>query len=217
MSLGFMPKRALLNDVNPHLINFYDQIRKGLHVETDLINDEQTYYQYRAEFNTLARSGAHTTQKAAELFYYLNRTGFNGLCRFNQKGEFNVPKGSYKKIEYVRNFDALQKVFKQWRFSAQDFEDLVLLRDDFVYADPPYDVPFTTYSQDGFSWDDQVRTAAWLAKHTGPVLLSNQATPRILELYASLGYTINLLDAPRRISCNGDRTKAKEVLATRNI
>jgi DNA adenine methylase len=62
-----------------------------------------------------------------------------------------------------------------------------------------------------------VRTAEWLARHKGPVILVNQATPRIRELYGSLGYDIRLLEAPRRISCNGDRTPAQEILATRNV
>ena len=89
--------------------------------------------------------------------------------------------------------------------------------DDFVYADPPYDVEFRQYAPGGFSWEDQVRTAECLAAHPGPVMLSNQATPRILELYESLGYTLRLLDAPRRISCDGNRTPAREVLALRNL
>ena len=92
-----------------------------------------------------------------------------------------------------------------------------LRTDDFVYADPPYDVPFTQYAQRGFSWEDQVRTAAWLARHPGPVVLSNQATARIVRLYRRLGFTLRYLDAPRRISCTGDRTKAREVLALRNL
>jgi DNA adenine methylase len=82
-----------------------------------------------------------------------------------------------------------------------------------VYADPPYDVEFTTYSAGGFSWDDQKRTARFLAAHPGPVVISNQATPRIIELYEELGFELNYLDAPRRISCTGDRTAAREVLA----
>ena len=80
-----------------------------------------------------------------------------------------------------------------------------------------YDIEFTQYSKDGFNWDDQVRTAEWLAKHPGPVVLSNQATKRIVKLYKSLGYELTKLDAPRRISCTGDRSVAKEVLALRNI
>jgi hypothetical protein len=59
--------------------------------------------------------------------------------------------------------------------------------------------------------------AAWLARHKGPVILVNQATPRIQQLYGQLGYDLRFLDAPRRISCDGDRTPAQEILATRNL
>jgi DNA adenine methylase len=62
-----------------------------------------------------------------------------------------------------------------------------------------------------------VRTAEWLAHHKGPVILVNQATPRIKELYRQIGYDLRFLDAPRRISCNGDRTPAQGILATRNL
>ena len=55
--------------------------------------------------------------------------------------------------------------------------------EDFVYADPPYDVEFTQYSREPFSWEDQERTAVMLARHRGPVVLVNQATPRIARLY----------------------------------
>jgi DNA adenine methylase len=48
-------------------------------------------------------------------------------------------------------------------------------------------------------------------------MLSNQATARIVELYSSLGFTLRFLDAPRMISCTGDRTPAREVLAVRNL
>ncbi len=61
-----------------------------------------------------------------------------------------------------------------------DFESVPLRADDFVYADPPYDVEFTQYSKEVFGWDEQVRTAEWLAKHKGPVILSNQATDNIV-------------------------------------
>ena len=49
------------------------------------------------------------------------------------------------------------------------------------------------------------------------MILVNQATPRIGDLYRKLGYELRFLDAPRRISCNGDRTPAQEILATRNL
>lgn len=215
--LGLMPDRAILNDVNPHVINFYQWLKRGLVSDVPMENDEQVFYQNRERFNALLRLGTQDSAESAGLFYYLNRTGFNGLCRFNRSGEFNVPFGKYKRINYTRDFSVYSEGFADWSFTLSDFEAVPLLKGDFVYADPPYDVEFTQYSQGGFPWDAQVRAAEWLARHRGPVVLSNQATARIISLYRKLGYALTMLDAPRRISCTGDRTPAKEVIATRNL
>ena len=217
VTLGLMPARALLNDINVHLINFLQWVRKGLVIEIPMENDEALYYHYRVRFNRLIDEGKEKSSEAAALFYYLNRTGYNGLCRFNQKGKFNVPFGRYDNINYVRNYQSYKDAFQQWEFSCIDFEQLPLQEDDFIYADPPYDVEFTHYSQNGFSWDDQVRLAKWLARHPGPVVVSNQATGRIIKLYQEQGFRLLLLDAPRMISCTGDRTPAKEVLALKGL
>lgn len=215
--LGLRPARALLNDINPHSINFYRWIKAGLYVDIEMVNDATLYYAHRRWFNTLIREGRENSKEAAELFYYLNRTGYNGLCRFNSKGEFNVPFGKYKTINYARDFTPYLGAVANWDFLTGPFEDVPRERDDFIYADPPYDVEFTQYSKEGFSWDDQVRLAEWLALHPGPVVLSNQATERIIRLYESLGFVLRFYQAPRRISCTGDRTPAREVLALRNI
>jgi DNA adenine methylase len=180
-------------------------------------NDEPLFYAHRERFNQLLRDGMAHSAEAAGLFYYLNRTGFNGLCRSNRLGEFNVPFGKYSRIGYTRDFSAYRDVVAAWTFTNTDAEAMRLTQSDFVYADPPYDVEFTTYSKDGFSWADQERTALWLTRHEGPVILVNQATARIESLYRKLGYTVQFLKAPRRISCTGDRTPAREILATRNI
>ena len=217
VTLGLVPERALLNDANPHLINFYRWLQRGLTADLKMENNERLFYRHRTRFNELVADGQEDTAEGAALFYYLNRTGFNGLCRFNSKGEFNVPFGKYARIGYTHDFMQYKDAFQDWKFTHSDFETIRLARNDFVYADPPYDVDFTTYSKGGFSWEDQVRTAEWLARHKGPVILVNQSTPRIGELYRKLGYDINFLDAPRRISCNGDRSPAQEILATRNL
>ncbi len=99
---------------------------------------------------------------------------------------------------------------------SADFQEVPLQPGDFVYADPPYDVQFTQYARENFSWNDQVRLATWLAQHPGPVVLSNQATDRIMDLYRDLDYELIEVNAPRMISCTGDRTPAREVLAIRN-
>jgi DNA adenine methylase len=217
VALGLMPESALLNDINPHLINFFRWVSKGLEIEIDMRNDKELYYAHRTRFNQLIEQGLAGTKEAAELFYYLNRTGYNGLCRFNKKGRFNVPFGSYKTINYIRNFSPYRRLFSNWEFMCADFQGIPLRPDDFVYADPPYDVEFTQYSKEGFSWEDQVRLAQWLADHPGPVILSNQATNRIVRLYTDLGFSITYLYAPRMINCTGDRSRAKEVLAVKGV
>jgi DNA adenine methylase len=217
MALGLEPQTALLNDINQHLINFYLQLQKGLQVTIKTENCEPSFYAHRERFNKLIRQGKSATVEAAQLFYYLNRTGYNGLCRFNRSGEFNVPFGRHTTINYLRSFQSYKGTFCAWSFTRVDLESVRLEAEDFIYADPPYDVEFTSYSAGGFSWADQVRTAEWLAKHSGPVVLSNQATPRIVKLYKRLGFKLQFLEAPRRISCNGDRTTAPEVLAIKGI
>jgi DNA adenine methylase len=217
MALGLRPERAVLNDANPHLINFYRWVQSGFAVRIPLENSAATYYQHRERFNALVAAGEASSQEAAGLFYYLNRTGYNGLCRFNRDGRFNVPFGRYAAIRYQRDFAQYQPVFKNWTFTSGDFETVAVHPEDFVYADPPYDVEFTQYASDAFRWTDQERTAAWLAYRPCPVVLVNQATDRIERLYRQLGFSIAFADGPRRISCSGDRSPAREIIATRNL
>ena len=217
VSLGLNPGHALLNDINPHPVNFYRQLQRGLEIKIAMQNDRELFYRHREEFNRLIDSRRHNTKKAASLFYYLNRTGYNGLCRLNRSGLFNVPFGRYRRIQYRRDFTEYKSTLSEWEFCYGDFEDIPLEATDFVYADPPYDVEFRQYSANGFEWESQVRLAQWLSRHQGPVVLSNQATDRVKKLYRQLGFQLRYTDAPRLISCNGDRTPAKEVIATRNL
>ena len=216
-ALGLRPQQAVLNDINPHLINFYTRLQLGLEITIEMKNEAESFYRHRSRFNKLIEEGEWQSAEAAQLFYYLNRTCFNGLCRFNQSGEFNVPFGQHKSIAYATDFSLFKPAFENWLFTNSDMESLPVQPQDFIYADPPYDVEFTTYSAGGFSWDDQVRTAEWLATHSGPVVLSNQATARVVKLYKKLGFKIDYLAGPRRISCTGDRSAAREVLATKGL
>lgn len=217
VSLGLDPKEAVVNDINPHLINFYRHIQNGLVIDIELLNDRDFYINARGEFNNLIATGQQDSKLAAILFYYLNRNGFNGLCRFNKKGFFNVPFGAYKTVNFQKDFLNYQKTLSKWTFSSKDFEEVPIKPNHFVYFDPPYDVEFTSYSSGGFNWDDQVRLANYLASYNVPMVGSNQATPRILKLYSDLGFTVETVLAPRRVNCTGDRTPAKEMLATRNL
>lgn len=216
VALAFRPRKAILNDINTPLIHFLKSLKRGLVCSTSFKNNEKFYYKMRKQFNDLLSQKTFST-RTAELFYYLNRTAYNGLCRFNSKGGFNVPFGRYKKINYKKDFLEYKACFKSWKFSSLDFEKLNLHTEDFIYADPPYDVEFTKYSPQDFSFEDQKRLAVFLSCHKGPVILSNQATPRIKKLYRHLGFKLRFLFAPRRISCNGDRKLAREILVLRNV
>lgn len=217
LPLSLRPAHALLNDPSPHLINFYRWLQRGLIVEIELRYDRALYDRHRRRFNQLIHAGAADSVEAAGLFYYLNRSCFNGLCRFNRRGEFNVPFGRYQQVRYRTDFTSYVAALAGSSFSCGDFSVITLRPDDFVYADPPYDGAFTAYTPGGFSWADQQRLAHWLAGHPGPVVASNQATERILDLYAALGFTIETLSAPRRIAANGDRSPACEMLASRGL
>jgi len=217
VALGLRPRRALLNDVNPHLINFYSWLQRGLTVSETLLNDRDAYYRARKRFNELILAGKADSEEAAVWFYYLNRTGFNGLCRFNRSGEYNVPFGSYKTVNYVTDFGQYKDSLENWVFSCGDFSEVRVEAGDFVYADPPYDSAFASYSSGGFGWNEQVRLAEWLAQLDGPVVASNHATVRIIELYSSLGFELRAIVAPRRISSNGDRTPAQELIALKGL
>ncbi len=217
ISLGIAPKKAYVNDINPHVVNFYRSIQQGLKIDMPMENDKAFYYQKREEFNQLIRQKEHLTPLSASLFYYLNRTGFNGLVRFNKSGLFNVPFGRYKKINYQTEFLPIAKTIKHWSIHCGDFSQLRIRKTDFLYVDPPYDVEFRNYSGNNFEWQEQERLVKHLSKYSCPIVISNQATDRIIELYEANGYKIFLIDAPRRISCNGDRKPAQEVLALRNM
>ncbi len=217
MALGARPSAALLNDMNPHLIHFYQWLQRGLVIDFPMHNDRAAYDAARARFNALIRADAADSAEAAGLFYYLNRTGFNGLCRFNRRGEFNVPFGRYRTINYMTDFTPYRAALAGWTFTQGDFAALTLEADDVLYVDPPYDVEFVSYSKEGFTWADQVRLAEWLAGQPNPVILSNQATERIIALYTGLGFRVEITDAPRRISASGDRTPAREVIAFHHL
>ena len=161
----------LLCDTNLDLINLYNNLKQSpdeLIEKTDALfspenNTETKFYELREQFNALDLKDI----KKSALFIYLNKHAFNGLCRYNRKGFFNVPFGRYKApecpVEQMRAFSVKAKFAT---FKCQDFERTFkeTLKGDVIYCDPPY-VPlsitssFTSYSKDDFDLEDQSRLA----------------------------------------------------------
>ncbi|WP_428618143.1 Dam family site-specific DNA-(adenine-N6)-methyltransferase [Shewanella sp.] len=220
-------KRYLLCDINQDLINLYQIVQstpekyiteaKAMFVEAK--NDKEVYYQVRSEFNQTRDPFLRSVY-----FLYMNRHGFNGLCRYNSKGGFNVPFGSYKKPyfpeEEIKAFADKAQVAE---FKCIGYEEAFDLTQpgDVVYCDPPYaplstTASFTTYVGSGFSLDDQALLARQ-SRHTAidrgiPVLISNHDIPLTRELYH--GARFDTIQVQRNISQNGSsRKKVDELMA----
>lgn len=215
-----------LNDINCDLNRVYRTIQQeGLSfIEvckkyfTGKTNTEDKYYAFRKQFNVEKDS-----RTKAALFIYLNRHGYNGLCRYNAAGEFNVPFGRYKNPYFPeKELLYFYKKFREATFSSLDFEEVMMMAKpgDVIYCDPPY-MPlnstsnFTEYSSGGFGKDDQLRLAAVanrLAKKGIKTVISNHYNEFIMDAYR--GAEIETFPVRRFISCDGDnRNPVDEVLA----
>ena len=164
--LNVLPKKALLADTNPHLIQFYQALKDG---EVDgpktrqFLEDEgkqlskhgqEHYYFVRQRFNA---SGCPLD------FLFLNRSCFNGVIRFNKQRKFNVPFGhkpqrfsaAYitKVVNQVTRFSNASQLF-DWQFVCQDFRTTIREASygDFIYCDPPYVGRHVDYFH---NWDEQ--------------------------------------------------------------
>jgi DNA adenine methylase len=224
LNLGYA--RNLLADSNRDLIDVYAHLQSenAAFIEacaalfTPEHNTPEAFARLRAEFNTTT-----DRRRRACLFVYLNRHGYNGLCRYNAKGGFNVPFGRYTRPRLPRAaMESFHAFLKDCTLRHADFRDVLgeAGAGDFVYCDPPY-VPasatanFTTYAQQGFGPDDQrdlVACCRAAAQRGAWVALSNHDTPGTRALYADADECHPLL-VRRRISCDAaNRNHAQELL-----
>ena len=216
----------LLADTNADIINLYQflQSEGQLFIDycksffTQSTNNNNVYNDYRTEFNKTT-----DIRLKSALFLYLNRHCFNGLCRYNNKGGFNVPFGKYDNPYFPES--EMQEFHKKSRiatFIHADFRQSMTQAKygDVVYADPPY-VPltdtsyFTSYAVGGFNIKDQedlLDITLTLMEQDIPVLISNHSTEWTLKNYAVAN--ISEFEVQRYISAKGsNRTKAKELMA----
>lgn len=216
----------LLADINADLIHLYQLlksqpdifIREAAALFTGCHNDEATYYELRVAFNQ-----EQDRFRRALLFLYLNRHGYNGLCRYNKSGGFNVPFGAYKKPYFPeRELWFFAEKSQKATFVCQGYAEVFAQAqsDQVFYCDPPYaplsdTASFTTYAANGFTLDDQAILAG-LARDTAaqgiPVLVSNHDIPLTRELYR--GAELEVVSVKRTISRHGhNRKKVDELLA----
>lgn len=221
------PKKYLLSDSNPELINAYKIVAtkpKELTQElSKMLNTPEFFYQIRSlryeDMNKLL---------AAARTIYLNRTCFNGLYRVNKSGHFNVPFGKYRNPDFVQQekIYSCSKLLKSHSLKCMDFRKLsgiTFQKNDFVFLDPPY-VPlegysdFKRYTKEQFHEDSQRDLAnifKKLSKKNVSIILTNSNTPLVNELYD--GFDKIIVDSKRNISSKSSTRKGQDVIIYANV
>ena len=181
------PKRAIINDINSKLMAFYKGVKNdysNLRKELDEIEkvyvanrrqfdtlkrqtpnervedkNEELYYQIRDMFNDLSEK----KYSDALLYFFINKTAYSGMIRYNSKGEFNVPFGRYTHLNTSLVTKAHSDLLANTEIYNTDYKNIFDLAepDDFMFLDPPYDCIFSDYGneeyKDGFN--DECHTA----------------------------------------------------------
>jgi DNA adenine methylase len=189
------PDKALISDINPHLVRTYKAVAANpldvYDVYRKLPRTKEYYYSIRKS----AFESADETLVAAH-FLYLNRNCFNGLYRTNLKGEFNVPFSQSRTGDILKPdlFVSASEMFSKVEIVCADFAEVIenMTQDgDFVYLDPPYAIrnsrSFTQYGPDIFTPNDLSRLKDCLLQldlKGIPFLLSYADCPEARETFA---------------------------------
>ncbi len=218
----------ILADINSDLIALYNLLKLS---PTSFINDvkklftaqnnqSDAFYQLRDIFNK-----SRDQYQRSMLFVYLNRHCYNGLCRYNNSGEFNVPFGRYKTIYFPeRELYRFAEKAQKAQFICAPYQDVMekAKPGSIIYCDPPYlspneSIAFTSYYSNIFGLEEHKNLSLLAEKmayqHEIPVLISNNDTKHTRALYQKARYLYQA-EMRRSISRAGDgRKKINEILA----
>lgn len=183
------PQRAVINDLNGGLMRFYEEVRDDYEtVHTDLAAMQRSYESNRAEYEALKAqhpndrvedkneaeyyrirdmfNGCQSPQFSwAALYFYINKTAYSGMIRYNKNGDFNVPYGRYKHLNTACVTKAHSELLESSDIYTGDYQRVfdMCSEDDFVFLDPPYDCAFSDYGNPelggAFSTADHERLA----------------------------------------------------------
>lgn len=199
------PDKAVINDVHKELIDFYQSIKNKNSMEIynfmkEHPNNEETYYNVR-------KNQANSVLDNAKKFYYLRKTCFRGMLRYNNKGEFNIPFGRYKNFNFEeikdKNYEELlgrTEIFnKSFEYIFEKYND----KNNFMFLDPPYDSEFTDYGYCSFGKEEQEKLAKCFKETKIKCLMIIGKTPLIQKLYQD--YIVDEYDKKYRFKLHSGR------------
>ena len=210
------PKRAIINDINSKLISFYLGVKNDFETlkselseieKTYTINrkkfeelksktpdkrvedeNEPLYYQIRDMFNDLAEK----KYSEALLYFFINKTAYSGMIRYNSKGEFNVPYGRYANLNTSLVTQSHSKLLAKTEIYNLDYSEIFKMatEDDFMFLDPPYDCIFSDYGnvehKDGFNERNHIELANQYKNLKCKSLMVIGRTPLTEKLYGDM-------------------------------
>lgn len=210
------PKKAVINDINSKLISFYLGVKDNFELlKTELseieklyaINrkkfeelksktpdervddeNEHLYYQIRNMFNDLSEK----KYSEALLYFFINKTAYSGMIRYNSKGEFNVPYGRYTNLNTSLVTKAHNNLLTNTEIYNLDYSEIFRMadKDDFMFLDPPYDCVFSDYGniehKDGFNERNHIELANQYKQLKCKALMVIGRTPLTEKLYGDM-------------------------------
>ena len=237
------PQNAIINDVNEKLYSFYKQMKeeyptarkqldelqiiyernqkeydelKKQHPEDRVENkNEELYYKMRDMFNHKIKC----EYLDAVVYFFINKTSYSGMIRYNAKGEYNVPFGRYKNLNTKLITDKHYELLKRTEIYNYDYSEIFNMagNNDFIFLDPPYDCVFSDYGneayRDGFGEDEHRRLANDFANLSCKSMLVIGKTALTEELYGK--YIVEEYDKSYAVNIrNRFKADAKHIIVT---
>lgn len=237
------PDKAIVNDINFKLFSFYKEMQKEYplarkqldklqkiyeenqtiyerlkkqHPEEKVENkNEILYYLMRDAFN----HKIETEYLDAVVYFFINKTAYSGMIRYNANGEYNVPFGRYKNFNTKLISDEHYKLLQRTEIYNYDYSKIFDMaeKDDFIFLDPPYDCIFSDYGndnyKDGFGEKEHRRLANDFRNLSVKALLVIGKTPLTEELYGK--YIVEAYDKSYAVNIrNRFKSDAKHIIVT---
>ena len=200
------PEKAVITDVHRELVDFYTAISNGKSDEiynflSEHPNEEAVYYDVR---NNMPITDY---VENAKRFYYLRKTCYRGMLRYNKSGKFNIPYGRYKTYNFeLLKDERYENLLKNTTVECEDFTwmfENYNSSNNFMFLDPPYDSKFTDYGYCSFDREDQKRLAECFKKTDIKCLMIIGKTDFICDLYD--GYIVEEYDKRYRFKLHSKR------------